>query len=217
MGNLYCILGIDGSGKTTQAKRLVENLKNNRDIKIIYQWGKFESTIFKVLIALKNKIMKIDGNSIVQYHETALLRKKIFSNKCLENIYVNTVIILYFVQIVKKFVIPLKLGYNVVADRYYYDTIVDLAFEFNYNKEVLLKLMKKISLFCPTPYKVIYLSVPSKIAYNRKDDIPELDFLVRKKEYYDYIVKILDIQVLDGTLNSSIIYKTILRKWKLNE
>lgn len=201
-GILICFMGIDGSGKTTLARELIADLKK-RGISAEYRWGKFESSILRLLIFLKNKLVIRESNFNENYKKSLKLKNKLFSNKLVSKLYEWFVLIDYTIQIIFKVTLPLKLGKNVVCDRYVFDTIVDLALDLRYSDEKIRRRLNQLFRLLPRPDVLFFVDVPEEIAFRRKDDIPSLEFLKSKKEMYFKILEFLKtsykFEIVDGT------------------
>jgi len=189
-GKLICIIGLDGSGKTTQAKLLVKYL-NSKKKRTKYVWNRFEPKISYPLVYMGRKIFLRKADPYREYKKYALTKKKLFRNSILFNLYEKVILTDYFLQIFIKITFPLYMGINIVSDRYIYDSIVDIASEGDFSKDEIYKLFKRYSSIVPNPDVIIYIDINEEEAYRRKDDIPSIKYLKIRKKYYLELMKIL--------------------------
>jgi dTMP kinase len=199
-GVLICFIGIDGSGKSTLSKNLIERM-SKRHIKFEYTWCKFESSFFKLLISLKNKYFIRDKDWKENYTKSRTVKKKLFHSPYLRLAYEWFILIDYRFQILRKITIPRLFGRNFVSDRYIYDTVVDLAFDLNYTEEEVKKKVNHLLFLSPKPDIIYFVDVPESVAFSRKNDVPSINFLSEKKKVYKQILKYIDVIILDGTSN----------------
>ena len=196
-GILICFIGIDGSGKTTLAKALVDMMeKRNINAKYVYNISKpfitKPLTIIAKLLLLHGKDM---NNNYSEYRSTksTLLKKPLLSS-----LYQLFLLIDYAFQVFLKVKIPLLFGKCVVCDRYLYDTIIDFGVYLDYpNKEVKTILGKYLRLF-PKSDLVFFIDVQEEIAFQRKDDTPSVEYLKERRKFYLDVGKEFGINVLDG-------------------
>ena len=94
--------------------------------------------------------------------------------------------------------IPLKLGENLICDRYIHDTIVDLTIDLNYPKEKAGVLLNRVMKLLPRPNLVFLVDVSEEIAYSRKNDIPAIDFLRERRSIYLKIGRQYKMLILNG-------------------
>ncbi|VVB94973.1 Thymidylate kinase [uncultured archaeon] len=199
--NLFiCFTGMDGAGKTTLAKSLVEHLQSN-GIKSRYVYNRYIPYLVRPVMKigriffLRNKNFY---NDYVNYSNT----KRSISQKhhFLAKGYQSILLLDYFIQILIKIKLPLILNRNVICDRYIYDTIVtDLSVDFNYSSEDVRRLLAKILFLFPTPDVTFLIDLPEEIAFQRKNDIPSIDYLRDRRKNYLNIGKEYEMTVLDGS------------------
>ncbi len=195
---LICFIGIDGSGKSTLAKILINQMMAH-NIKMEYTWCKFESSLFKLLIAVKNLLFIREGDWKKNYEKSRAVKSNLFEKRLISALYEWFVFFDYRVQIIRKVTIPLIFGKNIVCDRYIYDTVVDVAIDLNYSDEKLKKRIERLLDFSPKPNLVFWVDLPEDVALSRKKDVPSINFLQEKRDLYKKIGTEFDVIVLDGT------------------
>jgi dTMP kinase len=193
-----CFIGIDGSGKTTLAKRLTSILES-RGIQVKYVWGAHDLIILRPFIAVFNLLLghrKVNLKNYGKYHKSV---KSLLQSGFLASTYKSSILLEYFLEIFFKIRMPLRLGKNIVSDRYVYDTIVNLAVNLGYSPEDFLLMLRKFMPIFPKPDLTFLVDVPEEIAYQRKKDIPSLDYLKYRRKLYSVIENEYELPRLDGT------------------
>lgn len=198
-GLFVCLIGIDGSGKTTLAKSLIRSMRE-QGIEMDYVWSKFESSLFKFLIWLKNKTLVRESDWKENYERSLRMKKDLFRGPFKRALYESYMMVVYWFQIARRVGIPLLLGKNLVCDRYIYDTFVDLAVDLGYSDSSLEKKILGYAKLVPRPDAIFSLTVPESVAFGRKSDVPSLQFLKLKGEKYSRIVSLTGAKTLDGTM-----------------
>ena len=189
-GNFICIIGIDGSGKTTLTKNLIQSFEREGYC-YTYEWAKFESSLLKAVIFLKNSFFVRGNDQKTLVEKNQNIKNKLFQNTVICFFYESFVTISYFFQMFIRITIPLKNGKNIICDRYLYDTLVDLAYDLKYDEKKIRERTNLYLKYLPHPDVLIYLKIPEEIALKRKDDIPSYEFISEKRKIYEKILKIL--------------------------
>jgi len=200
MSFFTCITGIDGSGKTTISRKLTAQL-NEANIDSIYVYDRYIPFLLRPFICLSKYTLLRKENFNKDYLNYSN-SKKSFTNKHkhLSSIYITLLTIDYFLQTFLKIKIPLILGKNIVCDRYLYDTIItDISVDFNYSNKDILSYLNRIQFLFPIPDIIFLIDIPEELAYERKNDIPSLEYLKDRRNAYAYLGNELNMIVLDGT------------------
>jgi len=195
-----CFTGIDGSGKTTLAKSLVDVMEQ-KGIEAKYVYSRYTPIILRPLM-LVGRWLFLRGKDVFENYEDYTDAKKSASKKhpFWATLYQRILLFDYFFQIFFKIKLPLLLGENIICDRYIYDTIVtDLSVDFNCSKEDIKNSLSKLSLLFPTPDITFLIDLPGEIAYQRKDDVPSVDYLKERRGIYLNIGEKYGMVILDGT------------------
>lgn len=204
-----CFTGIDGSGKTTQAKKLAKNLKSD-NTEFEYVYARFNPYLFKYIIKL-SKMIFIRGQK--PYKERTHSKKKVLKeHSFLSKMYYKILLTEYYLQLIYKIKIPLFLGKNIVCDRYIFDTIItDISVDSNLkNDEMFQQIIKYLSKL-PFPDIIFLIDVDETIAYNRKNDVESIEYLTDRKKGYLYFASRLDnVFIINGDQGEKIIESEIL-------
>ena len=187
-----CFTGMDGTGKTSHATKLVERFKS-MGVPSQYVW-------YGLMVRVSYPFM-----AFVYLVTGGYRRKDYHKSKILRRIW-NYIVILDFLYLcLFKVKFPLLIGKNVICDRYVYDWIADLMYDGLYNERASRLLLKLI----PKPDLVFMLDVPEDISDSRKDDTKDavnikdsdnaVDYLSIHRKNYLEIAKSLNIPVIDAT------------------
>lgn len=199
-GFLICFTGIDGTGKTTLAKLLVNSIKK-QGVKCVYTYGRSEDRIAMPFFML-GKFLFLKGKDIKRYDEYSNAKKEaIGKHPVLSILYQNILFFDYFFQILIKIISPMMLGKIVVCDRYVYDTVINDIPRSDNSMDKIRLLLGKCFHIAPKPDIAFLIDVPEEIAYQRKNDTPSIGYLRERRKIYLEIGKEYGMVILDGTKN----------------
>jgi len=191
---VICIIGMDGSGKTTHSRRLVDYLRES-GIKCKYIWfgtASFLSYPFMIICRMLGftRIHNLPNGLAIPEHQY-------YRNRPISSIWPWIQFLDAFTLVNLRVKVPLWRGFTIVCDRFVPDILVDLMTDVNDNRlyekligRLMLRLTPRHSLF-------VSLRVSEKTAWTRKDDIPGLMYLSRRKEGYHLLTNHLRTQVID--------------------
>lgn len=192
-----CFVGIDASGKTTLADRLVKRL-NQKGICAKYVWGGYERYILRPLVFIGEKIFLRGTDAFRDYGHYYNAIRKTAKNSIISYLYQKLVLTEYILQIFLKIEIPLLLGKTIVLDRYVFDILINLAVNLGYSDDEFKKHLKRFLNYCPKPDLIYFINTPVEIAFKRKNDIPSVEYLELRKNFYLNIAEDHNMIVLDG-------------------
>ncbi len=199
---LICFTGMDGAGKTQQAKFLDSFLKEE-GIKSQYVWARFEPKLIKPLAWL-GKAIFFRGKDMVKdyggYHDN---KRRVLSSFPIAQVYQALMTFDYLLQVLFRVRLPLVMGNTVVCDRYYPDTLVDLAVDQNYSTGKLKSTLKLFSRLFPKPDLMFLIDLPEEVAFQRKDDIPSLEYLQERRRLYLDVARENGMVILDGSMSEA--------------
>ncbi len=182
--NIINIIGIDGAGKTTLAKNLALKL-NQIDSKVEYRYCQyFAKLLFPIKYLAKISVMrKTDEFKNYRYYNKT--KKQTSSRyRILANLYASIWILDYIIQIFYKIAIGNFFGKKFIIDRYIFDIAVNLSLttnnDINYAKRIISYFFK----FAPSPDLTIFIDISEEVAFQRKEDIQDIEYLRERRERY---------------------------------
>lgn len=226
---IITISGIDGSGKSTQLKKLQERLEEqSKNVQ------SFHVVTFSLInnILWKNKKRKERKHKLQQNEnldQTTIFEQpaKAVTSGNLLTIFGRKIILLIDIIRFKFFTRRLqqrKIDY-LLSDRYFYDQIINILY-LSYKKAIIQEIAnpqgKKIDIklspllklsnkLIPKPANSFFVDVPPKIALERDRDIEQgKEYLVIKRVLYKKFLDQWDIKLIDGNNEADIIQEEIL-------
>jgi thymidylate kinase len=206
---VICLIGIDGSGKTTHARKIISHLQQSGD-KCRYVWfgtPYFLSYPFVVICRVLGltEIHRLPNKVICSEHQY-------YRNKPVALIWpwVQFLDLAFFVFL--RVYGPLKIGFTVVCDRFTHDSLVELMVDVRDEKldeKLVGQLMLKLK---PESSKVFLLDVNESFAFRRKLDLPNLNYLVQRKRKYYSIANHLHIPIIDAERPLLVVHKEIINR-----
>ncbi len=197
-GSLIVFTGIDGSGKTTQAKLLVDSL-NQDSLCVSYVWNRWEPLFLWPLIKRwKHNVTKrttdneLADNELVElnsdFNRIKHKKQKLLDNPVFRWLWLIYFFIDYGLQVFVKVRLRLLKKCLVISDRTFYDSVIDQAVNLGKNRDWLLNSLDSfwMKFFFPKPDMVIYIDCPEKIAFSRKRDerTPNIEYLIERRKLY---------------------------------
>jgi thymidylate kinase len=199
---LIVLTGIDGSGKTTQAQMLVETLRRE-GLKVSYVWTRWEQMLVKPFTKKwKGNIKKVTGVSDGGAKENKKKKQQLLRNPFLRWLWLFAFFFDYGIQVLVKVRFRLIRKGLVVSDRMFYDSVIDQAVNLGSNRGWLLKSLDEawMKAIFPMPDMVLYIDCPGEIAFSRKDDAPDLEYLTDRRVLYKQLAEKYNWISIDGTL-----------------
>ena len=203
---LICIIGVDGTGKTTHAQKLLNEMKNE-GVPCKYTWFRFNHFFSLILLAY----CRLAGLTV--YERTNgqdIGRHEFYRSKIISFLYPWMLFIdilpMYFIKIS----IPLHIGYTIVCDRYIYDTLADLMIDLN-DLNIHRKIIGKFFLrLFPIDTKAIILDLDEETIRERRIDLMGDRSLERRRKVYKQIAKDFDIPIIENTGSIKEVHKNIV-------
>jgi len=184
--------GIDGCGKTTQAKLLVKYL-NDKGVYADYLWFRWEPSLRKLINFFRNRKVKTalykhphqdrivaENTEQDDWHRT---KRVILSNSIIRKIWLFYACADYFILYKKRF--ENIASHIVIVDRYIDDFIIDQAVNLNISPDNM-HLLKKNFFLNKFRYPDLYIiiDIPATEGYRRKKDGTSLTYLETREKYY---------------------------------
>lgn len=178
------------------AKKTMKFIEN-KGLEMNYVWGAYDLLALRPALKIRKKMHK-------KRHSGASKRaggsvKSMLNSHMLSFLYRHFTLLEYRFEIFFKIYVPLKLGKNILSDRYVYDTMINLSVNLNDSVEEFKTNLFKFTESCPKPDLVVYVDVPEEVAFQRKSDIPSMEYLRKRRRLYLTILKDYNFVVLDGS------------------
>ncbi len=199
---LICVAGIDGSGKTTLALGLVNRLRDmGYDVQYVHDdaHGIQFLPILKPIKTLAKIFFMRGTNQQSNYFHYRRVQVSVSSrHRLLSGFYGGLCFLDYCAQAFVRVALPAMRGKTVVADRYIYDVLLNLALATARPLEAILHLSNIFFKLNIIPNAVFLVDTPEEIAFRRKSDIYSLDYLRERRSAYLEMARRFDFAVLDG-------------------
>lgn len=195
---LICFIGTDGSGKSTASKMLMERYKlAGKKCRCI--WGAYDGWLLRPLISVAKKLLMKHSSINQDYKSYRKDMNKVTKKRFLIKLYLGIILCEYWFEVFVKVRLPMMLGYDVICDRYVFDTVISISSNLGFSMQQFQDTLKRWSAPFPKPDIVVYVATPADVSVTRKDDIPDVDYLNRRIPYYEEIASTHSIIKINGT------------------
>ena len=205
---LVCVVGIDGTGKTTHAKSLVKDLREH-GIAVHYVWCRGVPKLFFPLLRLFKLLVfgqPIEKSVFEDIPASDPLKQRLLSITLVSRLWRTILVFDTFIQVLIGVWIPLRLGKMVVSDRYIFDQMVDVAVDYNFSKSQLQQWVKNpIYRIFPRPDLTFLFDVDAKMSYARKWDSHPIPDIALRRKIYAWLAQIVPMTVIDASENIDLV------------
>lgn len=206
------LIGLDGSGKSANLDKMKEDVEYDE-----YQflWVRWEPKLLGPAYWLLNKkikrtdTMNEQGNISAEYGTKNSIKGKIFKIGIVRKTWLVLAITDYLIQFYRKTIKLLIKRKSVVFDRFFLDLFIDQGINFGYSPEKIEAEIKKYQSFFPEIDQYIYIRVSPEICYKRKDDIPNMEYLIKRYEIYEKLCSNEKWLIVDGEMPFEQVYSNI--------
>lgn len=213
---IICFNGIDGSGKSMQARALVERL-NRAGRPAVYLWCGGESWLTRPLTRLAQRMLgaprlwagrrpragdarSLDQDVGARYRGYLSTTRRLFAPRIVRTAWLRVALLEHAAEIWKLMLPHRAAGRILICDRYIYDSIVDVAVLAGLEPAAFLPLLRDPLTFCvPRPRAGFLLDLPAEAALRRKDDVADPAILEVRVPLYRAAAAGLGMRVLDAT------------------
>lgn len=190
---------MDGAGKTTLAQGLRACLEQG-GFKSSYVHSRLKPVLSRPAMLVGMALFLGGGQKTRDFKDYASRKKKVFASGWLAQGYLYLMSLDYLLQVMARIWLPLRLGRNLVCDRYIYDTVVfDVAANLPYSRERTMRIIKSYQSLMPRPDLLFVVDVPEEVAYSRKSDIPSLEYLRGVRRLFLEMGELFQAIILDGS------------------
>jgi thymidylate kinase len=212
MGRLICIIGIDGSGKSSQLEALLPYLEA-RGLRVARRWCRWRPLLLRpVQWALRQAIFlkkrwgarsqpnlspsRADANGYASFKRS---KARLFRSPVLRSLWLGGMLIDYWLQVRRTVLPALRETDVLLMDRYLPDVAVDQAIHYPDPCVGLRAILNHpLARVLPQPDVVIFLDLPPEVAFARKDDIPSLAYLSERRTAYRALATEFPIHTVDA-------------------
>jgi len=192
---LVVLMGLDGSGKTTQTERLRDWLRES-GVPAETVWMRGESYLARPVIAVGKAFLRApkeakrgegvrDGKA---YEDYVGSKQAMFRNPLLRRIWTGLTLLDLYITFRTAFAGIPRETEVVILDRYIYDSFIDIDTAFGEGgREARRLLGSAMTRLFPKPQLVILLAIKPEEAMKRKDDIPSIAYLEEREAVYEMI------------------------------
>jgi thymidylate kinase len=206
-GFLICVLGLDGSGKTTHTKHLVKYL-SEKGYTPKYVWAGNKPFFSYFLFGFTRflgywKATKADAFTDPLEFAPDRVRKSL-------SILVRTAFLIDFnLRISLKIKLPLALGKVIICDRYVYDIVMDLMLSDLHSPSWYKLLIRTV----PTPDVAFFLDADQEVLCSRRSNFSK-GVVIRKRKIYQKFARIFNFYQFntqaDFSINQGSIRKIVM-------
>ncbi len=209
---LICLTGIDGSGKTTLALRLSEHLRANG-----YNVHYVHGIHFVVLLRPIKRLAQMffmrgtdEYADYVHYRDVKLAASR--RHRSLAALYAAVWFVDYCLQAFHRVTLPIMRKQLVVADRYIYDLLLNIALATGYPFNFLCRFLPLFFIFNLRPNVVFVVDTPEEIALSRKSDVHSIEYLRERRSQYLMLAQRFGFPVLDGRADREALLNEVLTR-----
>lgn len=216
--HIIYISGIDGCGKTTQARLLV-NWFHKNNFSAEYQWLRWEPSV-RYLIDRVHRAINIrvpsEGEDIrrvdieeYQNQRWTSFKRSLLTFKLIQKVWLGYATRDYFRSYQKA-----HSGWTseyVVLDRYLLDFVIDQSINLGVSPDSLSRSIKSSVLKnMQLPQFSILIDLPAKLGYQRKLDGTSMNYLQKRQSLYESIDADGNVLHIDGTQSIDAIHQHII-------
>lgn len=197
---LIVFFGMDGSGKTTQAKLLEDHL-TAKGLKVDYRWSRREAFLTKIPARLVKKfVLREKGSSDgARYVEIKKKRSKMAKNPLVRWAWINATLADYLALLHVRVFRPARGADVLICDRYLQDSIADFAAMLPDPVAAARAIAgSPLARLFPKPRRLYFIDISPEVAKERKDDDTNFHLLQDRVALYRELAAVAGALVVDG-------------------
>jgi glycosyltransferase involved in cell wall biosynthesis/thymidylate kinase len=209
-GRLIMVTGLDGAGKSTLLAGLAEELRQQGHC-VSVPWCGYEMKLLRPLVTFAKRLAGASPKRMESdYSGYRKAMVGAINRPFVGPAYRIMVGFEYFFQVLWKVRIPMWRGQVILADRYVHDICVAFAANSDEDQATLNQRVRRWSRLVPTPDLKLFVDVPPEVSIQRKDDIPDLEYLTSRRNRYLAMAEACEFMALDGTQTREQVLKTAI-------
>lgn len=203
------ILGTDGAGKTTQTRRLTQELRA-RGLRATYLYCQHRP-FFLWLLKLPARTLFMRKADQFRNYDDYKARKDAVTGRrpWLAQIYAWLWFFDVWMQTWPRVLWARCTSDVILLDRYYLDWVVNLGVFRGIEGEALFRDARRLERVLPRADLHIFLDVSEEVAFARKDDIQSVRYLRERKERYLQIARAYNFHLVDADRSADDVYAEV--------
>jgi thymidylate kinase len=204
--SVICLIGLDGTGKTSHAFQLIEAFKKQGK-KCKYVWfGTPYLLSFPFMVFFRKlgytKVIKVKNNTLYSEHQYYRSKPISFIWPWLQFIDLSIFVLL-------NVWLPIKFGYTVICDRFINDNLVSTMVDVD-DELLWQKLSGRVTLnLKPKNTFGFLLDIEETVAFQRKDDIPDISYLKVRRQKYLALANQSKFKIVNASLSFNAVQKDL--------
>lgn len=183
------LMGLDGSGKSANIQKLKADKAFSSWKFVWVRWKpKLLGPAYQIFKRREEKAVGRENSQealSIQYRKKKGLKKKLFRFAPIRGIWMGLALTDYLCQFYAKTFFSLIKGENMVFDRYYPDLFIDQGINFSYTPEKICREIRRFQGLFPSLNRIIYIRVRPEVCFQRKNDIPDREYLEKRFAVYE--------------------------------
>ena len=204
---VICIIGVDGTGKTAHAVETLNYLQSKGQ-RCKYVWFGQPYVISYPFMVLC-RFLGLTKMHYLQQSQT-YVEHQYYRNKPVALIWPWLVLIDLKISASLRVFLLALLGYTVVCDRYIYDILVEIMSDINDYKFYDKVVGRAILRLRPKSTFIVLFDVSDLTAFQRKKDIPNIEYVTRRRRSYHLIAKHLKIPIINADQPFEVVQKQLI-------
>jgi thymidylate kinase len=176
-GKLVLLLGLDGTGKSTQSRLLVEEARE-RGLLADSIWARWDPLLLSPLLRLRR--IGVGGSGEIGSADYLSWKRRLFRSGIARAAWRRAAAADHFLRVGMRLRRTLRMNDFVVCDRYYHDALVDMAVGFGGEPPAPVGMHR---LF-PKADVTLLLDAPEDVLLSRKVDVPSREYLAVRRPLY---------------------------------
>lgn len=196
---MICLMGLDGSGKSTSIEYAYQYLKE-AGYRVEIVRAAYVIKYMRPIIHLGKKLlMKQDSDPYAGDYKTYLEKMRKQSKKTgVYRLFSAMTTAEFKLQIFFSITLKRLCGKTLLVDRYVYDNVVTYAANLGLGEEYIKETMEHKWKRAPKPDLLIYIKTPVDICCSRKNDIPDPLYLEIREPLYDIVSTLYRAKIISG-------------------
>lgn len=205
MMRIVCFIGIDGSGKTAHARELLSEIeKSGRKCK--YVWFR-EPFFFSFPFICVCRVLRF--SKIIRSANNYTYTQREYKTRPISIVWPWIRFVDLVIWMVGSVCIPAIFGFHVICDRFVHDILIDTIFDIGNAELPRTRIGQLMMKTVPQPSLIVLLDIDEQIAFKRKRDIPNVEYLVTRRKLYNLLASHLAIRTVNTDRPFPVVHKEV--------